>query len=339
MNSTVPMISALTLRGMPEFIHSEISARALRVAYDQTGLPVGVMDIEDAYIPETALAGFIESAARSVGDQHFGLQLIPHLSVASYGTWGKYVLEAATLGESLARFERVIDLHASYHNWAVSIEGDLVWIRYQFQIEKDESYTNLAFCGVGVLANIIRHYAGPHWQPEAVEFDIDQPRRHFKIDNSFPCEQRFNTDGIGVAFQRNLLEAHRPNGPKEAAVSLADVHRSRTSHLPTTLSGAVSEIIRVQILRGEVNMDTAACLLDMGTRRLRRGMDREGTSFREVTRTIRTDLAKELIAGTSLSISAISTNLGYANTALFTRAFSRDVGINPSTYRRQNAHL
>ncbi len=68
MSSTAPMISALTLSGMPEFIHSEIGARALRVAYDQTGLPIGVMDIEDAYIPEAAVAAFIESAARSAED-------------------------------------------------------------------------------------------------------------------------------------------------------------------------------------------------------------------------------------------------------------------------------
>ena len=109
--------------------------------------------------------------------------------------------------------------------------------------------------------------------------------------------------------------------------------------MPATLSEAVSEIIRVQLRQGKVSMDAAACVLDMGTRHLRREMEREGVSFREVTRTVRTDLAKELIAGTSLSISAILVDLCYANTALFSRAFSRDVGLNPSTYRMKQAHL
>ena len=54
---------------MPQFIEVEIGPRALRTAYDQTGLPVGVMELEDAYIPEVALAGFISAAARCAGDR------------------------------------------------------------------------------------------------------------------------------------------------------------------------------------------------------------------------------------------------------------------------------
>lgn len=339
MSSTVPMISALTLRGMPEFIHSEFGARALRKVYDQTGLPVGIMDVENAYIPEAALSGFIEAAARNAGDQHFGLQLTPYLSVASYGTWGRYVLEAPTLRECLVRFGQVIDLHASYRSWTTFAEGNLVWIRYRFQIEKSENYANLAYCGVGVLANIIRHYAGTDWHPEAVEFDIDRPRRSLGIQRSFSCDLHFKASGIGVAFRKDLLGLRRAGVPVAKPTSLADVRRSRTSQVPTTLPDAVAEIIRVQVRKGQVNMDATARILDMGTRRLRRQLEREGASFREMTRTIRTDLAKELIAGTSMPISAISTDLGYANTAIFSRAFSRDVGLKPSTFRTMTAHL
>jgi AraC-like DNA-binding protein len=331
------MISALTLRGMPDFIYSEIGARTLRMAYDQTGLPVDVMDIENAYIPEAALAGFIEAAARGAGDEHFGLQLAPHLSVASYGTWGRYVLEAPTLGECLDRCNQVIGLHASYRSWETILEGDLVWIRYKFHTAADKNYTNLAYCGVGVLASIVRHYAGPDWEPEAVEIDIGRPRNHSGIQNLFPCKVYFGAKGIGVAFRRELLGARCFDIPDFKHTSLADVKRSRTGQVPTTLDEAVAEIVRFQIIKGRVNMEAAAQTLDIGTRRLRRGLEREGASFREITRTIRTDLAKELIAGTAQSISAISTDLGYANTALFSRAFSRDVGLSPSMYRMQAA--
>jgi AraC-like DNA-binding protein len=330
-----PMISALTLRGMPEFIRAELGTRALRLAYYQSGLPVGVTDIEDAYIPETALTKFIASAARNSGDRHLGLRLAPHLSVASYGTWGRYVLEAETLARSLARFEEVIGLHASYRSWNVSASGDLIWIRYQFQVNKRiKEYANLAYCGVGVLTNIVRQYAGPDWNPAAVELDIDEPRSFSDLEDAFPCEHHFNANTIGIAFRRDQLSARRLSEPATTPISLADTLRSRAPRSPQTLTEAVDEIIRVQLCNRQVSMDAAALALDMGTRRLRRILERDGHSFRQRTQAIRVRMAKEKIAGTSMSISEISEDLGYADISLFSRFFSREVGLSPSSYRK-----
>lgn len=87
------------------------------------------MDIEDSNIPDTAVAGFIVSAERSEGAENFDLLHSPRLTVASYVTWGAFVLEAPTLVERLTRIQQVIDLHASYWSWHVSLEGDIVWLR------------------------------------------------------------------------------------------------------------------------------------------------------------------------------------------------------------------
>lgn len=329
----VPVITALTLCGMPQFIQSEIGTRALRSAYEATALPFGVMDVENAYIPESSLSEFIASAARSSGDGNFGLRLMPGLSVSSYGTWGKYVLQAATLKDSLARFEQVIGLHASYRTWKVSSEGDLIWIRYRFQVKRDEAYANLAFCGVGVLANIVRHYLGPDWKPYSVEIDIPRPKATEELDDAFGCPVYFDQDGIGVAFHRKHFSFSALAKEKEPIVLLSDVKRSRLVHAPNSLSEVVAELIRLQLRKGKVSMERAARSLDMGPRKLRREMDREGTTFRECTKRVRTITAKELLVETDLAFSTISTDLGYANPALFTRAFARDVGQTPSNFR------
>ncbi|MEM6901538.1 MAG: helix-turn-helix transcriptional regulator, partial [Pseudomonadota bacterium] len=104
-------------------------------------------------------------------------------------------------------------------------------------------------------------------------------------------------------------------------------------HAPNSLSEVVAELIRLQLRKGKVSMERAARSLDMGPRKLRREMDREGTTFRECTKRVRTITAKELLVETDLAFSTISTDLGYANPSLFTRAFARDVGQTPSNFR------
>jgi AraC-like DNA-binding protein len=339
MSQPVPMISAATLRGMPEFITAELSPHALRRAYDLTGLPVGVMDVENAYIPETSLVGFIDQAAREAGESHIGLHLAPYLTVRSYGPWGSYVLEATTLGGCLTRCANAIDLHASYRSWNTSVEGDRAWLRYKFPSAGRQGYANLAICGVGVLINIIRSYAGPDWQPDAIELDVTRPTRLTEFHDTFPCEIRFAANSIGIEFHSDLLD-RRPFQSAECGVTtLADVRRSRVDLVPTDLADAVAEIIRVQIYKGHVDMDAAARSLDIGVRRLRRALDRDGASYREITKRVRIKMAKELLAETSLPISAIGTHIGYANPALFSRAFARDVGVRPTTYRSRARNI
>lgn len=329
------MISALTLRGMPQFIEAEIGSRALRLAYSNTGLPRGVMDVENAYIPETALSGFIAEAARAAGDDKLGLRMIPYLSVATYGVWGQYVLEAPTLSASLERFEQVIGLHASYRTWSVTTEGGLIWIRYRFQVDRRGPYENLAYCGVGVLCNIVRHYLGPDWRPSALELDIPKPAQMSLFEEVLGCQIAFDSASIGVAFDRGAMTAQNPVAASPDAISLADVFRSRISRVPDSMPNAVSELIRLQIRKGKVDMDAVARSLGIGVRRLHRALDKEGTSFRKMTQQMRMSLARELVAGTSLPLSVIAEDVGYANPSLFTRAFTREVGQAPSRYRRE----
>jgi AraC-like DNA-binding protein len=336
--SEIPMISALTLSGMPQFIEAEIGSRALKSAYSITGLPTGVMDVENAYIPEAALSRFISEAARAAGDGKLGLRMIPYLSVASYGTWGQYLLEAQTLGECLERFEKVIGLHASYRTWMVSTEGALIWLRYKFHVDRNAHYENLAYCGVGVLCNIVRHFVGSDWKPCALELDLPEPAQISEFEDVFACPIAFGSNSIGIAFKQDELLSRNPVAASSAAISLAEVFRSRSSAIPKNIPDTVSEIIRLQIRKGKVDMDAASRSMNSSVRQLRRALDREGTSFRKIARKIRTDLAKELILGTSLPLSVIAGEVGYANPSLFTRAFARDVGQSPSSYRNSFKH-
>lgn len=83
-------------------------------------------------------------------------------------------------------------------------------------------------------------------------------------------------------------------------------------------------------------MGSIAGELHLDPRTLRRKLTHEGTSYRELITEARRARAEQLLAG-NLSVEAIALQLGYAETASFTHAFTRWTGVAPSAFRRRHS--
>ncbi|MFN7244718.1 MAG: AraC family transcriptional regulator ligand-binding domain-containing protein [Dietzia cercidiphylli] len=81
------------------------------------------------------------------------------------------------------------------------------------------------------------------------------------------------------------------------------------------------------------SMAEVAGELHLDVRTLRRRLTAEGTSFRQVLDEVRHHRALELLAQ-ELPVSEIARELGYSETATFTRSFTRWEGVPPSRARR-----
>jgi AraC-like DNA-binding protein len=68
-------------------------------------------------------------------------------------------------------------------------------------------------------------------------------------------------------------------------------------------------------------LDDVAEAFNMSTRRLRRKLESEGTSFRLIVEDVRHQLALQLLEATDMKLDELAIQLGYADTASFTRAF------------------
>jgi AraC-like DNA-binding protein len=330
---TIHMITGASLSGMPEVVRRELGPLAERRAFRSAGLTPTVLTTENAFIPETALVGFIDSVARQAGTEHIGLAISRCLSITRYGTWGRYVLEGETLGDSLARFNAGISMHASYSTFNVEEDAGLAWIKYRFAVSGQGGYVNLAFCAAGILIDYVRQYVNTDWVPDVIELDVPRPTTLATIEDAFPCRIRFDAPRLGVGFNPALLRSPRRCPLPEKLTTLTDVSRARQNSPPTDVEGVVRELVRVQMRAGTVNLDSAARALCYGTRRLQRALERGGFSFREIVRSVRLETAKELIAETKLPFSTIGAQLGYSDKCHFSRAFRRDAGCTPGEYR------
>ena len=75
-------------------------------------------------------------------------------------------------------------------------------------------------------------------------------------------------------------------------------------------------------------------ILAMAPRSLRRRLTEEGTSFRNLVDAERGQLAGQLLENTQMKLEEMALQLGYGDTASFTRAFRRWFGQSPSEYRK-----
>ena len=77
-------------------------------------------------------------------------------------------------------------------------------------------------------------------------------------------------------------------------------------------------------------------MLGLQVRTLNRRLADEGTSVFELAQEVRYQVARDLLANTALPVTEIAATLAYANTAGFTRAFTRWSGHGPSAWRRRH---
>jgi AraC-like DNA-binding protein len=84
-----------------------------------------------------------------------------------------------------------------------------------------------------------------------------------------------------------------------------------------------------------LNARQAARSLNMSERTLRRRLDAEATSFREIKEEMKAILARKYLANTKLTVAQVANLLDYTETVNFRQAFVRWHGITPSQYRQQ----
>jgi AraC-like DNA-binding protein len=85
--------------------------------------------------------------------------------------------------------------------------------------------------------------------------------------------------------------------------------------------------------RGEI-----ASLLAMSERNLTRRLGQERTSYSTLLASVQEERAKNLLSSSALSIAQISDRLGYAEPAVFSRAFRQWTGVAPGRWRRSLHH-
>ncbi|MBU3029240.1 AraC family transcriptional regulator [Paracoccus marinaquae] len=336
--SSPPMISATTMTGVAGLVREVLGERTLKRASQAIMLDIELIENRDCFIPQATMAAFLDVVDRSPGGETFGLLVVPEVSFDGLGKWSEHVLSSGTLGAAILRAGETLNYHSTGDRLNLSVFSGMARFSYYAATRGLPGHSAISSGTAGVMLSLMRSYLSTEWRPWMIELDIPRPRNAGCYEDQFSCPVIFGAKAVTICFDAGLLGTSRSRTSGPRLTTLEDVIRSR--YAPISLNqfpNVVVAQIWAQVLTGQVSIESTACALDISIRSLQRILNAEGIGFRELVSAIRTQRARELLRGTSVSITEIAFELGYATSAGFARAFRKATGLAPHEYRDRSA--
>lgn len=332
-----PVKSVMVLAGVSGLVRDAFGDTILRQAKQAVMLDIEAIERHECFIPQAMVTEFLWEIERRAKEVNIGLLAAPVLSLTNYGSWGRYVLAADSLGEALLRAASTLNYHSTGDSMQIVDDGRIARISFVNATRGRRGYSHVASGTVAVILSILRAYLGAGFVPRLIELDAPRPQTRTPFEDSFRCPVLFDAAAVTVCIDAALLKRQPPSRARPALVTIEDVARALSQPVGLgSFLGVVAWHIRAQVQAGVLSIDSTARAMGTSVRTLQRVLRRDnGVDFRELANAVRLRRAEELLRGTTVSITQIAMDFGYSSPANFSRAFRKASGLAPNEYRQQ----
>ena len=331
-----PSTSSLQRVGFLAIAPALLARRGVNVSevLESAGLKATALDDPESTIPYSAMGRFAELAAERTHCPHFGLEIGSLIHLSALGSVGRLMQNALTLRSALQDF--AAHQHRNSHGGVAYLldDGPNTILGYAVYQPKVPGYK--VICDGAALAafNLICDLIGSERARECeVLISRTEPVDPTPYREAFKVPIHFNASQTGVSFPRRFLAL---------PISGADAHlRSKLEEEvlktfragPLDIVSRVRRAIRVGLMTGHFSATEIAAKLGIERWTLDRQLEASGLPFRKALEEARYELTKQLLANTGLSITEISTIVGYTDPSALTRSFLRWAATPPSVWR------
>jgi AraC-like DNA-binding protein len=184
-------------------------------------------------------------------------------------------------------------------------------------------------------------YLGVKGPPLEVHLAHSEPTDAAEYARVFQAPVRLGAECNAVVMPRFVLDLPVVHANPDLFAAFDAQAQRMLEQLPHAepVTVKVRRLVVDQLKRGDTGMEAVANQLHMSVATLRRRLDEEGKTHRELVDEARRELALRHIIDRRIAISEIAFLLGFSSVNAFGRAFRRWTGSSPLDYRaRLNAN-
>lgn len=319
-------------------IFAELAAQGTdtSVVLAGTGLVASQLDSHTTKISYRQIDIVVRNALRLTTDPAIGLRAGQRMRVTAYGMYGYALLSSATREDARNFAARYIRVVGPFCDFVRTYSSETITCTFQplhWPNATEAVHRFAVEFALSAHLSVTRDRLGSSYGFTRVFVDYPAPSYAPLYESLLECPAVFGQALCGY-------DQNRDDGP----VSLADprtyaMAREMCEQVLDEIdqtAGVASDIRRMLIQQpGRFpSIDTIAEKLQMHPRALRRRLEAEGVSYRDVLADLRMRLAIEYLRKTRMTNEEIAGRLGYSDAANFRHAFQRWTGKSPSDFRR-----
>jgi AraC-like DNA-binding protein len=272
----------------------------------------------------------------SLDDECLGYLSGRPLRCGSFVLMARSTLGARTLAAALQRVSESFALLQDDVALVSVSDGSLCGAALEVRGDRCEHSDFLHGLLLRVFWRLLVWLHGGRLVPRGFDFAFEQPPHAADYVRIFSGALRFGQARSAVWFEASSFaqSIHRDTAALEAFL------RATPGNLVGPRLNERTSCARVRALLQQVcpewpDLAVAAQRLHMSVSALQRHLAMEGTSFQQLKDELRRDMAIVRLTSTDATLSAIASELGFADNTAFQRAFKSWTGSAPGVYRSQ----
>ncbi len=287
-----------------------------------------------------ALGKYLEKCVECSECPNFGYLLGSKASLDALGLMGWFMKQAPTLGAALedlavnqVRYARGATVFFHRHE----SQARLGYFVYQQGMRaREQICTAAAAVGVRILKEL-----APDCRYEVHLAKTPPPTTAEKreYEQLFGARVHFNAECYLLTIPVEDLERPIAGAEPSERERLLPLIREYWLSSPPDFCHLVFRTLLSEVLIGKTSLPQIASQLSLHPRTLERRLEDDGTSFLMLREAARFEIARQLLVGTQMKLAGISLALGYAEPAVFSRAFRKWSGVTPKKYRAEHSDL
>ena len=290
----------------------------------------------EALIPLGQACRFLREAAAGERIPNLGLLAGEHAAIESLGVYGRLIRRSRTLGEAIGTMVHLSSGFNSGEQWWLERSERDVRLCHQYTERLGPADAQVDHYGTALVVTLIRLAAGPSWTPVEVQLSTGYSSEVVGSPLFAGTRLAFDQPTTTITLRDTLLDKILRATPT-AQLSSRDVELWRQSAPANDIQGSMRQVFLAVAPRiGHLRIEHAAAALGLSVRTLQRRLAGVGLCFEDMVRTMRLDMAADLLERTNAKVLDIALDLGYSDHAHFTRAFRGWTGLPPLEYRRRH---
>lgn len=307
---------------------------SLNDCLNNTGITPEELQQPDVRIDLAQLLKCFRNLQRLTGDPLIGLKMGEEYRPSVFGMWGYALLSCATLRQAFLLGRRFHALTFSCFEHSLAVVGELGELSCSPIEDYGDSLPLLCDREMATIYHLTKEIMCGH--PPITELHLmhDGMGHQKDYESYFNCPVKFSQSCNRMLFPIEYLDKPLPRNDPETAKLCAQQCEILLNNL--SQQSTFVDKVRMMILDKPgvfPDIETIAEKLNVSSRTLRRRLQEEGSSYRDLLNEIRFSVAKEYLQTTSMSVEEIAELLGYSDPGNFTHAFKRWSGESPRDYR------